>query len=396
MHCTRKITEDIYYIGASDRRLALFENIYPIPKGVSYNAYLLLDEKTVLMDLMDENVSRQGFQNMEAVLDGRSLDYVVLNHMEPDHCSNLDALIEKYPGIRIIGNTKTLAMIGQFYDIDAADRFVSVKDGDEICFGKHTVTFAFAPMVHWPEVMVSYDQTDKVLFSADAFGTFGALSGNIFNDEYDFESEFLEEARRYYTNIVGKYGVQVQALLKKAAALDIEMICPLHGPVWRSNISYFVDKYNQWSLYEPEVDSVLIAYASMYGNTETAAYYLANVLAEKGVKNIKMYDVSKTDVSYIVSDAFKYSKLVFASPTYNGGIYPKMETLLLDLKAHNLKNRTAAIIENGSWALSAGKQMRAILEEMKGITLLEKQVSVKSAVHAETCRELEELAGQLV
>lgn len=396
MYCTRKITKDIYYIGASDRRLALFENIFPIPKGVSYNAYLLLDEKTVLMDLMDESVSKQGFENMESVLDGRSLDYIVINHMEPDHCSKLDALIEKYPDIKVIGNAKTLAMIGQFYDMDVTDRFICVKDGDEICFGKHTVTFVFAPMVHWPEVMVSYDKTDKVLFSADAFGTFGALSGNIFNDECDFDGEFLEEARRYYTNIVGKYGMQVQALLKKASSLDISVICPLHGPVWRSNISYFIDKYNQWSLYEPEIDSVMIAYASMYGNTESAAYYLANTLAEKGVKNIKMYDVSRTDASYIVSDAFKYSKLVFASPTYNGGIYPKMETLLLDLKAHNLKNRTAAIIENGSWALSAGKQMRAILEEMKGITLLEKQVSIKSAADTEKCKELEDIAQLLI
>ncbi len=395
MYFSRKITEDTYYVGASDRRLELFENVFPIPKGVSYNSYVITDEKTALLDLMDESVSKQGFENIAGALNGRKLDYVVINHMEPDHCSKLDELILRYPEVKIVGNVKTLKMIGQFYDIDAESRFVTVNEGDTLQLGKHTLTFVNAPMVHWPEVMVTYDTFTKALFSADAFGTFGALGGNIFNDEYDFEYEFLEEARRYYTNIVGKYGMQVQAVLKKASTLDIKYICPLHGPVWRTNIDYIIDKYNTWSLYEPEVDSVMIAYASMYGNTENAVNVLANVLAEKGVKNIKIYDVSKTDVSYVLSDAFKYKRLVFASPTYNGGLYPKMENLLLDLKAHSLKNRKVAVFDNGSWSASAKKHMLEILGTMK-VEVVESSLALKSSLKQGDMEALNQLAEEIL
>ncbi|MDD5795332.1 MAG: FprA family A-type flavoprotein [Oscillospiraceae bacterium] len=395
MYFSRKITEDTYYVGASDRRLELFENVFPIPKGVSYNSYVITDEKTALLDLMDESVSKQGFENISGALNGRKLDYVVINHMEPDHCSKLDELILRYPEVKIVGNVKTLKMIGQFYDIDAESRFVTVNEGDTLQLGKHNLTFVNAPMVHWPEVMVTYDTFTKALFSADAFGTFGALGGNIFNDEYDFEYEFLEEARRYYTNIVGKYGMQVQAVLKKASTLDIKYICPLHGPVWRTNIDYIIDKYNTWSLYEPEIDSVMIAYASMYGNTENAVNVLANVLAEKGVKNIKIYDVSKTDVSYVLSDAFKYKRLVFASPTYNGGLYPKMENLLLDLKAHSLKNRKVAVFDNGSWSASAKKHMLEILGTMK-VEVVESSLALKSSLKQGDMEALNQLAEEIL
>lgn len=395
MYFSRQVTKDTYYVGASDRRLALFENIFPIPKGVSYNSYVIKDEKTALLDLMDESVSKQGFENIAGVLSGKDLDYVVINHMEPDHCSKLDELILRYPNIKIVGNTKTLTMINQFYNIDAQSRFVTVKEGDTLTLGKHTLTFVNAPMVHWPEVMVTYDTYTKALFSADAFGTFGALGGNIFNDEYDFEMEFLEEARRYYTNIVGKYGPQVQAVLKKAADLDIKYICPLHGPVWRTNLDYIIDKYNTWSLYEAESDSVMIAYASMYGNTENAVNVFANILAEKGVKDIKIYDVSKTDVSYVLSDAFKYKRIVLATPTYNGGIYPKMEEVLLDMKAHSLKNRKVAVFDNGTWTPVAKKLMLGILETMK-VEVVESELSLKSSLKQENMEAMEHLAQELL
>ncbi len=395
MNYSRFITDDTYYVGASDRRLSLFENVFPIPKGVSYNSYVITDEKTALLDLMDESVSKQGFENIAGVLNGRPLDYVIINHMEPDHCSKLDELILRYPQVKVVGNAKTLKMINQFYDLDMQDRFVSVNEGDTLELGRHTLTFVNAPMVHWPEVMVTYDTLTKALFSADAFGTFGALGGNIFNDEYDFEYEFLEEARRYYTNIVGKYGVQVQAVLKKASALDIKYICPLHGPVWRSNLDYIIGKYDVWSRYEAESQSVMIAYASMYGNTESTVNVLANVLAEKGVKDIRIYDVSKTDVSYVLSDAFKYKRLVFASPSYNGGLYPKMENLLLDLKAHSLKDRKVAVIENGTWAPSAKKTILSILETMK-VDIVNADLTVKSSLKDSDMECIEKIAEDIL
>ncbi len=379
MHCVKKITDDMYWIGASDRRLALFENVYPIPDGVSYNSYVLTDDKTVVFDTVDSAVSARFFENLEYVLDGRTLDYLVVNHMEPDHCASMAELAARYPEVKIVGNAKTINMIKQFFTFDVNSRSVIVKEGDTLTTGKHTLTFVMAPMVHWPEVMVTYDTTDKVLYSADAFGTFGALNGNIFADEVDFENTCLDEARRYYTNIVGKYGTQVQALLKKAAGLEIKVLCPLHGPVWRANIDWFVEKYMRWSTYTPEDNAVMIAYGSVYGGTENAADILALELAERGVKNIKVYDVSKTHPSVIVSEAFRCSHLVFASSTYNAGIFTPMETVLLDIAAHNLQNRTVALIENGTWAATSGKQMAAILEPLKNTTILDK-VSIKSTV----------------
>lgn len=395
MHCIQSVTQDIRYLGISDRRLALFENIYPIPRGISYNAYLVLDEQTVLMDAADKAVEDRFLENLEAALEGRSLDYVVVNHMEPDHCASLTEVLRRYPQAQVVGNAKTIGMIGQFFDLDVSSRCMAVKEGDTLTTGRHTFTFAMAPMVHWPEVMVTCDAADKVLFSADAFGTFGALNGNIFADQVNFERDWLDDARRYYTNIVGKYGVQVQALLKKAAALDIACVCPLHGPIWRQNIDWFVSKYQQWSTYTPEDRSVAVFCGSVYGHTENAAEIVANRLAEKGVRDIRLYDVSHTHVSDLVSEAFRCSHLVLASSTYNGGIFTPMETLLLDLKAHNLQNRTVAIIDNGTWAATAGRQMAEIIGSMKNMTLMEETIHVKSAVKEAQRAELEALADRL-
>ena len=395
MHCVQNITQDILFLGASDRRLALFENVFPIPRGVSYNSYLVKDEKTVLMDTVDQAVRSRFLENLAFGLEGRSLDYVVVNHMEPDHAATLMEVLKAYPQAQVVGNAKTIAMIGQFFDCDISERTVTVKEGDTLNTGRHTFTFVMAPMVHWPEVMVTYDAADKVLFSADAFGTFGALSGNIFADELDFERDWLDDARRYYANIVGKYGVQVQTLLKKAAGLDIAYICPLHGPIWRENMGWFVEKYQTWSTYAPEDKAVAIFCGSVYGHTENAADIVANRLAEKGVKGIRLYDVSNTDVSELVSEAFRCSHLVLASATYNGAIFTPMENFLLDLKAHNLQNRTVAVIDNGTWAATAGKQMREIVGVMKNMTVLENGVSLKSSVKETQRAELEVLADTL-
>ena len=365
MHCVKKVTDDLYWIGGSDRRLALFENVYPIPRGVSYNSYVLLDEKTVLLDTVDASISGLFFENLEYVLDGRTLDYLIVNHMEPDHCAIIGDVVRRYPDVKLVCNAKTVPMLKQFFDFPVEDRTVIVKEMDTLCTGKHTFAFVMAPMVHWPEAMVSYDTVDKILFSADGFGTFGAINGNLFADEVNFERDWLDDARRYFINIVGKYGVQVQNLLKKAATLEIKMICPLHGPIWRENLGWFIEKYDTWSSYKPEDQAVMIAYASIYGNTENAAEILASKLADKGVKNIAMYDVSVTDPSVIVSESFRCSHLVFAAPSYNGGIFTKMETVLSELKAHSLQNRTVAIMENGTWAPVAGKQMREIFAGMK-------------------------------
>ena len=322
MHSTRKIKEDLIYVGGSDRRLSRFENLFPIPRGVSYNSYVLLDDKTVLFDTADESISRQFIENVVHALDGRPLDYMIVQHMEPDHCAMIDTIMSRYPEAKLVCTAKAAQMFAQFYDLDVSERTLVVKEGDKLSTGEHTLHFVLAPMVHWPEVMVTYDEKDKILFSADAFGTFGALAGNIFDDEITFDDVWMNDARRYYTNIVGKYGTQVQALLKKAATLDIRMICPLHGPVWRKNIGWFVDKYSKWSSYTPEQEgSVLIAYSSVYGHTENAAQVLATMLAERGVRNIAMYDVSVTHPSYVVAEAFRCSHLVFASTTYNAGIF---------------------------------------------------------------------------
>ena len=395
MYNVMQINDDVTYVGASDRKLALFEAVYPLVNGVSYNSYLVNDEKTVLLDTVDRSVSGVFFENIAHVFDGRKLDYVIVNHMEPDHAATLGELVLRYPEVKIVSNAKVVAMIKQFFDFDVDARVEVVAEGDTFSTGKHTFTFAMAPMVHWPEVMVTFDTTDGILYSADAFGTFGALAGNVFADEVDFENKWLDEARRYYTNIVGKYGPQVQMALKKALALDIKMICPLHGPIWRENIAWFVDKYNKWSTYTPEDNTVLIAYASIYGGTENAANILASELAKKGIKNIAMTDVSVTHPSYIISEAFRCSHIVFAAPTYNAGIFTPMETLLLDLAAHNLQNRTVAFIENGSWAPISAKLMGDIVAKMKNMTVLASKATLKSTVKDAQREELKTLASEI-
>lgn len=395
MHSTRKVTDDLIYVGGSDRRLSRFENLFPIPKGVSYNSYVLLDEKTVLFDTADESISRQYIENVVHALNGRPLDYMVVQHMEPDHCAMIDDMLRRYPEAKMVCSAKAVGMFAQFYGTDVAARALVVKEGDKLSTGEHTLHFVMAPMVHWPEVMVTYDEKDKILFSADAFGTFGALAGNIFDDEITFDTTWMNDARRYYANIVGKYGVQVQALLKKAASLDIEMICPLHGPIWRKDLGLLLEKYQKWSTYEPEDKTVMIAYATMYGNTENAANVLAGMLADKGVKNIAMYDVSETDVSELVAESFRCSHLVLAAPTYNSGIQPKMEAYLSDIKALNLQKRTVAVIDNGTWAATAGKQMIGTLEGMKNMTILENTISIKSALAENQLGALEALADEL-
>lgn len=395
MHCFRKVTNDLYWVGGSDRRLELFENLFPIPRGVSYNSYLLLDEKTVLFDTVDNSIGRQFLDNITALLNGRTLDYLVVNHMEPDHCSMIADLVLRYPDMQIIGNAKTFPMIRQFYTLDLEGKTIAVKEGDTFSSGTHTFRFLMAPMVHWPEVMLTYDETDKVLFSADAFGTFGALNGTIFNDEMDFDRDWLDDARRYYTNIVGKYGMQVQNVLKKASALDIRIICPLHGPIWRSNLAYLLEKYDIWSSYRPEVKGVMIAYASMYGNTENLANVLACKLAEAGITNLTVHDVSRSDVSELIADSFKYSHIVLAAPTYNGGVYPAMSNLLEDMNALGIKNRTVAVLGNGTWAPTSAKLIEARLAEMKGMTLLTENFAVKSALQDEQIKDLDELCAKI-
>ena len=395
MYCIKKIKDDLFWVGGTDRRLTLFENAFPIPRGVSYNAYVLKDEKTVLFDTVDNAIGDQLFENLEAVLESRTLDYVIVNHMEPDHASTLSEVVRRYPEVKIVCNAKTVAIIKQFFDFDIDSRAVIVKENDTFCTGKHTYTFVMAPMVHWPEVMVTYDMTDKILFSADAFGTFGAMNGNIFADEVNFERDWLDDARRYYTNIVGKFGASVQTLLKKAAGLDIQMICPLHGPVWRENISWYVDKYLTWSSYAPEERAVMIAYGSIYGNTENAANILACRLADRGVRNIAVYDVSSTHPSVLVSEAFRCSHLVFASVTYNGGIFTNMERVLGDLKAHALQNRTVALMENGSWGLIAAKQMKEIISTMKNMEILEPSLSIKSSLKRGQEAEIDAIADAI-
>ena len=396
MYCVKKMTDDLYWVGGSDRRLALFENVYPIPNGVSYNAYLLLDEKTVLLDTVDRSIADLFFENVAHILNGRKLDYVIVNHMEPDHCAVLQDLVLRYPEVKIVCNAKTVTMIRNFFTFDIDSRAVIVKEMDTLCTGRHTFAFVMAPMVHWPEAMVSYDATTKTLFSADAFGTFGALNGNLYADEVNFKTEYLADARRYYTNIVGKYGTQVQALLKKAAAIEIETICPLHGPVWRKDIAWFLDKYVHWATYQPEETAVVIAYASVYGNTENAANILAGMLADKGVRNVKVYDVSATHPSYIVSECFRASHLVFLSTTYNAGMFVNMENLVHDIVHHNLQNRTIALVENGSWAPTAAGLMRAEFQKLKNCTILDEGVSIRSSLKEDQLAQMEALADALV
>ncbi len=397
MFCVRNVTPDLYWVGGNDHRLALFENIHPLTKGVSYNSFLLLDEKTVLFDTVDWAVAREFIQNIQSVLNGRELDYMVINHMEPDHCSAIEDLLRIYPKCKIISTEKSFMFMRQFnYNVEG--REIQVKEGDKFKFGKHEVQFIEAPMVHWPEAMVTFDLTDGVLFSADAFGSFIALDGKLFNDEVNFDRDWLDEARRYYTNIVGKYGQFVQALFKKVAPLlpNVKYICPLHGLVWRNNFDYILDKYQKWSTYVPEEKGVLIAYASMYGNTEYTAQALASKLCDRGVTNVHLYDVSNTDVSYLISDAFKLSHMVLASVTYNLGIYPKMLNFLHDMKALNVQNRKVAVIENGSWAPTSGQLIADFLdEEMKMMNMIDPAVTINSAIKNDKESDLDELADAI-
>lgn len=399
MYCVRKVTDDLYWVGANDHRTTLFENIHPIPKGVSYNAYLLLDQETVLFDTVDWSVCRQMMENLEYLLDGRELNWLVVNHLEPDHAASIEQVLIRWPNVKIISTEKGFMLMRQFgFHPDNHDIRI-VAEGDTHCFGGHTVAFVAAPMVHWPEAMVTLDLTNGALFSADAFGSFIALDGKLFADEVNFDRDWIDEARRYLVNIVGKFGPHIQLLLGKAAPLldQIKFICPLHGPVWRKDFGYFIDKYDKWSRYEPEEKGVLIAYASMYGNTEAAAQALAAKLCEKGVTNVSVYDVSNTHVSYLISEAWKYSHIVLASVTYNLGIYPVMHNFMTDMKALNLQNRTFALIENGSWACKSGDLMQKFInEELRNCTVLNDRLSLASSMGPDKAAELEALADAIV
>ena len=394
MYCTKNIASDLVWVGANDRRLAMFEGVYSVPAGVSYNSYLLTDEKTVLFDTVDKAVGRIFFENLEHGLGGRTLDYLIVHHMEPDHSATLSELLLRHPETTVVCNDKTAVMIAQFFGPGAAGRMQLVKEGDTLSTGAHELTFYMAPMIHWPEVMMTYDKTAHTLFTADAFGVFGALNGAIFADEVDFDRDYLKEARRYYTNIVGKYGMQVQNLFRKIADLDIRMLCPLHGFVWRRDIEYFFKKYNLWSTYTPEEKGVMIAYASIYGNTENAAEILSSKLRERGVRTV-MYDVSVTPASEIIAECFRWSHLVFASSTYNGGVFVTMDELLRDITAHNLQKRTVAFMENGTWAPVSARQMTAIFAPLKNMTVLEQSISIRSSLTEGQLAEIEALADVL-
>lgn len=396
MHCTRQITDSIVWVGGSDRRLALFENLFPLPRGVAYNSYLILDEKTALMDTVDSSITRQFLENILHTLNGRSLDYLVVNHMEPDHCASIEELLLRYPNLKVVGNDKTLKLIGQFYDMDLEGRTLTVKENDTLDLGRHTLHFYLTPMVHWPEVMMTFEEQEGILFSADAFGSFGALNGNIFNDELDFDRDWLPDARRYYSNIVGKYGPQVQAAMKKLAGLSIRMICPLHGPIWRSNLAYLLEKYDKWSRYEPEERAVTLIYGSLYGDTENAVNLLAAGLADAGVRNLTIYDASSTHVSTLIAEIFRCSHLVLATPTYNNGVYPSTLNLLHDMQALNVQNRTVALLQNGSWAPAGGKLARGMLEGMKDMRILDPMVTIRSTLKEDSLSELEQLKAALL
>lgn len=395
MYCTRNVSDSVVWVGASDRRLALFENLFPIPRGVSYNSYLILDEKTALLDTTDASVTRQYLENVSHSLNGKPLDYLIINHMEPDHCANIAELLLHYPHLTLVGNAKTFAFVSQFYDLDLTGRTLTVKEGDTLCLGSHTLHFFLAPMVHWPEVMVTYEETEQILFSADAFGSFGALNGHLFADEVNFDRDWLDDARRYYCNIVGKYGIQVQAALKKLSALSIRTICPLHGPVLTGNLGYYLGLYDTWSSYAAETEGVLVAYASVYGNTKKAAETLAEKLRGLGCPAVKLVDLARDDMAEAVADAFRYTKIVLASPTYNGDVFPFMRTFVEHLTERNFRRRTVGVIENGSWAPVAAKTMKQMLENSKEITFAQPTVTVRSAMNAENEAQLSALAEAL-
>jgi len=389
MYCTRKIKDDLIYIGGDDRRLAMFEGVYSVPHGVSYNSYLLLDEKIVVFDTVDKAVGKVFFENLEHELHGKTPDYIIVQHMEPDHSATLADLICRYPDITIVTSAKSAVMMKQFFELGNVKIRV-VNEGEILDTGKHKLCFIMAPMVHWPEVMTTYDHTDKILFSADAFGTFGALNGALFADEVDFMRDELPEARRYYCNIVGKYGPSTQSLLKKMAEVPVEMLCPLHGFVWRKDLDTYVEKYQRWSTYTPEENGVMIAYASVYGNTENTAQIISCRLRDQGIKTV-MFDVSVTAASEIIASAFRWSHLLFASTTYNMGVFITMDELLRDLASHNIQNRTVAFVENGSWAPVSDKLMREILAPCKNLTFLENTITLKSALKESQLCELDAL-----
>lgn len=382
-----KISDSIIYIGVDDKDIDLFESQYIVPNGVSYNSYVILDEKVCVMDTADSRVTDKWFENLENALNGRSVDYLVVQHMEPDHAGNISRLAEKYPQMKIVGNTKTFTMMKQFFNFDGLDeRSVTVKEGDTLSLGSHTLTFVMAPMVHWPEVMVTYESSEKVLFSADGFGKFGAL---------DTDEDWACEARRYYFNIVGKYGVQVQALLKKASALDIKMILPLHGPILKENLGYYIGLYNTWSSYQPENKGVLVAYASIHGNTGRAAQKLGEMLTAKGAEKVVVSDLSREDMAEVIEDAFRYDRMVLMAASYDAGVFPVMEDFLMHLKAKNYQNRKVGIVENGTWAPTAGKVMKSYVEGFKNVTLAEPMVTIRSTLNEVSEKALEELADEM-
>ena len=391
-----KITEDIRYIGVNDHDIDLFEGQYVVENGMAYNSYVVLDEKIAVFDTVDARFGDEWLGKLADTIGARRPDYLIVQHMEPDHSANIARFMEAYPETQVVASAKAFAMMKQFFGTDYAQRQIVVGEGSTLALGRHTLTFVTAPMVHWPEAMVTYDDVDKVLFSADGFGSFGALNGNVFADEVDFDRDWLDDARRYYTNIVGKYGASVQTLLKKAAGLEIAVICPLHGPIWRENLSYILEKYQKWSTYEAEDQAVVIMYASMYGNTASAADALAGALAVRGVKKIAVYDVSNAHVSELISEIFRASHLVFAAPTYNAGIYPVMENLLSDMKALAVQKKTVAVMENGTWAPTAAKQVKEKISEMKDMTILDTGLTIKSAMHADQKAELDALADAIV
>ena len=381
------ISESVIYIGADDKDIDLFESQYIVPNGVSYNSYVILDEKIAVMDTIDKRRSEEWLANLERALRGGEPDYLIISHLEPDHSATIQAAAEKYPNMKLVGNKKTLAMLPQFFDMSFDGRTVEVGEGEELSLGRHTLKFFMAPMVHWPEVMVEYETTEKILFSADAFGKFGALDTN---------EDWACEARRYYFNIVGKYGAQAQALLKKAAGLEIDTICPLHGPILKENLGYYIGLYDTWSSYRPESEGIFIAYASIHGNTAGAAKQLKEMLEKKGAKKVAITDLSRDDMAEAIEDAFRYEKLVVAASTYDGGVFPCMEDFLLHLKAKNYQNRKVAIMENGSWGPMAAKKMREQLEQMKNVEICEKSVTIKSTVKPETVTAMEEMADALL
>ena len=396
MNSTYELLPNVYWVGGNDRRIERFENMFPLTNGVAYNSYMILDEKTALLDTVDSAISAEYMENITHVLNGRGLDYLIINHMEPDHCANIEEILRRYPGVCVIGNAKTLKFFNQYYSMDMTDNFLEVKEGQEISLGTHTLRFYMAPMVHWPEVMVTYEVSQGILFSADAFGAFGAMAGNIFADELDYDSYYLDEARRYYTNIVGRFGNQVQALFKKLEGIDINMICSLHGHIWRGDmVPYILEKYDKWSKYLPEKKGVVLAFASMYGNTENTVNALATKLAERGVKDMRMYDVSKTHPSYIISDIFKYSNVVFASPTYNLQLYFPMDALIRELSVLNISNRKVSLIGNHTWASAALKHMTELVNNMKNMEIVGRSIDIKSSLREDREPELDALADAI-